>query len=135
MIEAALFQILFCFINELNDTRTYYHSGIKDSDIEYHARPPAASKYPTLRLPVSIIDSNEKLVDSGVYEARLSEDKKFIRLYESNELKASLSVAQTTKTTVARNLSFAKIESIGGNRYVVTYAVANYEYMSLVKLP
>ena len=72
----------------------FYPAGVYDSDKMQYKYGPESTQYPNLTLPNSISDGLGNEISSGYYMVKLSEDLKFLNLYQSNELKARVKVTK-----------------------------------------
>ncbi len=89
--------IAYDFMTDFNGpSRLYpypsYPAGVYDADDNRYKFGPESSKYPTLTLPCNLYDEYGNSILQGYYMAVLSDDMKFINLYQSNELKAKIKV-------------------------------------------
>lgn len=95
MIDGAV--IAFDFMSDFNGpSRQFpnklYPSGVHDEDKNVYKYGPESSEYPNLTLPCNLYDETGNTIQQGYYMAVLSDDKKFINLYQSNNLKARVKV-------------------------------------------
>lgn len=72
----------------------YYPAGIYDEDkIQYKQNTPS-SEYPNLTLAENLYDKDGNIVPAGFYMVVISDDLKYLNLYQSNELKARVKIVK-----------------------------------------
>lgn len=70
----------------------YYTSGLYDEDNPKYNYGPDSSEYPTLTLPAELSDNMGNKIQDGYYMVVLSQNMKYLNLYQSNVLKARIKV-------------------------------------------
>ena len=70
-----------------------YPSGLVDGDSSIYKYAYPASKYPVIILPEDLHDNDGNSISNGYYSIALSDDKKFLLLIQSNNLRAKIPVA------------------------------------------
>ena len=91
--------IAYDFMTDFNGlSRLYpnpqYPAGVYDLDNPIYKFGPESSAYPNLTLPCNLYDEWGNEIPQGFYMAVLSDDMKFIELYQSNKLKARVKVVK-----------------------------------------
>jgi hypothetical protein len=71
--------------------KTIYPSGIKDADSKIFGAP-ESTKLPILTLGVNIKDKNDNIVPPGFYKASISQDNKYILLFQNNYIAGVLKI-------------------------------------------
>lgn len=89
--------IAYDFMTDFNGlsrhyTNPQYSSGIYEADKPKYKIGPPSSEYPNLTLPCNLYDEYGNKIPNGYYMVVLSDDMKFLDLYQSNELKARVKV-------------------------------------------
>lgn len=115
IIDADL--ISFDFMTDFNGPKRhypspYYPSGIYDGEKTIY-KGPESTKYPNLILPCNIYDNHGDQISHGYYMAALSEDMKYIELYQSNELKAKIKVVKLVEKMYTKEELEEENEIIG----------------------
>ncbi len=72
----------------------YYPAGVYDADKPQYKYGPESAIYPNLTLPCTLYDEAGNSIPDGFYMVVLSDDRKFLELYQSNELKARVRVVK-----------------------------------------
>ncbi len=95
IIDADL--ISYDFMTDFNGpTRQYpqpqYPSGLYDGEKPQYKFGPESSEYPNLTLPCSLFDEKRNEIPQGYYMVVLSENMKYLDLYQSNKLIAKVKV-------------------------------------------
>ena len=72
----------------------YYPAGIYDEDKMQYKQGPASTEYPNLTLPNNLYDKYGNVIPAGFYMVAISEDLKYLNLYQSNELKARVKIVK-----------------------------------------
>ena len=89
MLKILITGLLISIVNGADPSgTTRYPSGFKDID-KFIFSAPKESKLPLLRLGANIIDSNNKIITAGIYQADISPDKTVINIYQNGEIKGS----------------------------------------------
>lgn len=94
-IDADL--IAFDFMTDFNGPdrhfpQPFYPSGIYDEEKPVYKNGPESSEYPTLTLPCSLFDEWNNEIAQGYYMVVLSNDHKYLNLYQSNVLRGKVKV-------------------------------------------
>lgn len=89
--------IAFDFMTDFNGPSRHfpnrqYPAGVYDQDKSIIEYGPESSEYPNLRLPCNLYDQFGNEIPDGFYMVALSDDLKYIELYQSNEKKARIKV-------------------------------------------
>ncbi|MFA6989673.1 MAG: hypothetical protein WC197_06355 [Candidatus Gastranaerophilaceae bacterium] len=83
---------MLAFLNPADPSgKTIYPSGIKDADSKIFSAP-KSTKLPILTLSVNIKDKNENIVPPGFYKASISQDDKYILLFQNNYIAGVLKI-------------------------------------------
>ena len=72
----------------------YYPSGLHDEEKPIYKFGPESSEYPNLKLPCDLYDEWGNVIPDGYYMVALSNDLKYLDLYQSNRLKAKVKVVR-----------------------------------------
>ena len=72
----------------------YYQSGVYTGENPVYKYGPESSEYPTLRTPYALYDEWNNVIPDGFYMVVLSDDLKYLDLYQSNKLKAKVKVVK-----------------------------------------
>ncbi len=91
----------------------YYPAGIYEEDKTKYKMGPNSSEYPNLTLPNNLYDKYGNTIPAGFYMAAISEDLKYINLYQSNELKARIKIVKLTEEMHTREELDKEAELIG----------------------
>ena len=91
--------IAFDFMVDFNGpSRLYpnpqYPSGVKTEDNNVYKFGPESSPYPNLTLPCNLYDEYGYEIPYGYYMVKLSDDLKYLELFQSNTLKARVKVSK-----------------------------------------
>lgn len=89
----------FDFMTDFNGIKRHfpepqYPSGINEGQKPVYKWGPESSPYPTLTLPCNLYDEWGNIISHGYYMVVLSDDMKYIELYQSNSLKARVRVVK-----------------------------------------
>ena len=94
----------------------FYPSGLYDKEHPEYKNGPESSQYPNLTLPCNLYDESGNSIAQGYYMVVLSDDMKFLELYQSNILKARVKVVKlvekmyTNEELTEENEIIAKLE-------------------------
>lgn len=72
----------------------FYPSGLYDKEHPEYKNGPESSQYPNLTLPCNLYDESGNSISQGYYMVVLSDDMKFLELYQSNILRARVKVVK-----------------------------------------
>lgn len=72
----------------------FYPTGVYDADNPKYRFGPESTKYPNLTLPCNLYDERGNVIQNGYYMVVLSNDRKFLELYQSGKLKARVRVVK-----------------------------------------
>ena len=91
--------IAYDFMSDFNGISRQYpakqsESGLSDAQKPIYKYGPESSEYPTLTLPCEIYDERGNTIPDGFYMVVLSNDFKYLDLYQSNRLKAKVKVVK-----------------------------------------
>lgn len=94
-IDAEL--IAFDFMSDVNGISRHfpapiYPSGVYEEEKPKYKKGPESSHYPNLRLPYFLYDEWGNTIPDGFYMVVLSDDMKYLDLYQSNKIKAKIKV-------------------------------------------
>ncbi len=94
--------IAYDFMSDFNGpSRLYpnrsYETGVYDEDKMQYKFGPESTTYPNLTLPCNLYDEAGNVITQGFYMAVLSDNMKYIDLYQSNELKARVKVIKVVE--------------------------------------
>lgn len=81
----------------------YYPAGVYDEDKPIYKDKVEDSKYPTLTLPCDLYDMDGNIIPNGFYMVALSLNKKYLNLYQSNELKARIKIIKLVETMYSQD--------------------------------
>lgn len=89
--------IAYDFVSDFNGISRQYpykqsESGLSDAQKPVYKYGPESSEYPTLLLPINLYDEWGNVIPDGFYMVVLSDDFKYLDLYQSNRLKAKVKV-------------------------------------------
>ncbi len=70
----------------------FYPAGIYEEDKTKYKSGPASSEYPNLTLSENLTDKYGNILPAGFYMVVISDDLKYLNLYQSNELKARVKI-------------------------------------------
>ena len=91
----------------------FYPSGVYDSDKPQYKHGPESSEYPNLTLPCKLYDEWGNVIQDGYYMVVLSQDMKFLELYQSNKLKARIKVIKLVEKMYTQEEIDEETEIIG----------------------
>ncbi len=80
----------------------FYNSGVYDGEKPEYKYGPESSAYPNLTLPYALYDEFGNKIPDGFYMVVLSNDMKFLELYQSNILKAKIKVIKLVEKMYTR---------------------------------
>ena len=97
IIDATL--ISYDFMTDFNGIdRQYpypfYPAGIYEEDKVKYKSGELSSEYPNLTLPNNLSDKYGNILSAGFYMVAVSDDLKYLNLYQSNELKARVKIVK-----------------------------------------
>ena len=97
MYDADL--IAYDFMTDFNGPSRHfpnpmYPSGMYDSEKPVYNFGPESSKYPNMRLPYTLQDEWGNVIPDGFYMVVLSDDRKYLDLYQSNRLRAKVKIVK-----------------------------------------
>ncbi len=72
----------------------FYPAGVYDSDKMEYKFGPESTEYPNLTLPCKLYDDNGNEIPDGYYMVVLSDNLKYLDLYQSNKLRARVKVVK-----------------------------------------
>ena len=111
----------------------FYPSGLFDKDKPQNNFGPESSEYPTLTLPCNLYDERGNKISDGFYMVVLSDDLKYLELYQSNILRARVKVIKlvekmyTQKELNEESEIINKLESAKRNKKLKKYREAEEE--------
>lgn len=91
----------------------YYPAGVYDSDKPQYKQGPESTKYPNLTLPCKLYDEKGNAIPDGYYMVALSDDMKYLNLYQSNNLTARVKVVKLVEKMYTREELNEETEIIG----------------------
>ena len=108
----------FDFMTDFNGINRHYPypsypSGVYDSDKNIYKYGPNSFDYPILALGENIYDNQGNYISAGFYSVVLSDDKKFLNLYQNNELKARVKVIKLVEEMRTQDELNQEAELIG----------------------
>lgn len=108
----------FDFMTDFNSINRHfpqalYPSGIYDSEKPQYKHGPESSEYPNLTLPCKLYDEWGNVIQDGYYMVVLSQDMKFLELYQSNKLKARVRVIKLVEKMYTQEELDEETEIIG----------------------
>ncbi len=91
--------IAYDFMTDFNGPKRhfpapFYPTGLYDNEKPEYLHGPDSSIYPNLTLPCNLYDEWGNIIPLGFYMVALSQDMKFLDLYQSNKLKAKVKVVK-----------------------------------------
>ncbi len=94
--------IAYDFMSDFNGLSRHfpnpqYPAGIYDADKTEYKFGPDSNEYPNLTLPCNLYDEQGDVIPQGYYTVALSNDMKFLNLYQSNILKARVKVVKVVE--------------------------------------
>ncbi|MCD7879647.1 MAG: hypothetical protein LUG16_06935 [Candidatus Gastranaerophilales bacterium] len=75
----------------------FYPTGVYESDKREYKFGPESSEYPNLTLPCNLYDEYGNYIPQGYYMVVLTEDLKYLELYQSNEKVARVKVVKVVE--------------------------------------
>ena len=89
----------FDFMTDFNGIKRhypypFYPAGVYDSDKMQYKHGPSSTEYPNLTLPDNLYDQYGNVIPAGYYMVVISDDRQFLNLYQSNELKARVKIVK-----------------------------------------
>ena len=91
----------------------FYPSGLFDKEKPQYNFGPESSEYPTLTLPCKLYDETGNTIPDGFYMVVLSDDMKYLELYQSNILRARVKVIKLVEKMYTQEELDEKAEIIG----------------------
>lgn len=126
--------LILGFSNPADPTgTTMYPSGIKDADQTFFNSPPA-TKQPVLHLQLAIIDSNESLIPTGLYECELDDLGGYIYLTQSKEVKAVLKLSSLFKTDKSKKIPVVYFKMLSTDSAEVICLEGEFKAVAVVKV-
>ncbi len=91
--------IAFDFMTDFNGPdrhfpTPFYPAGVYESDKREYKFGPESTEYPNLTLPCKLYDDNGNEIPDGYYMVVLSDNLKYLDLYQSNQLRARVKVVK-----------------------------------------
>ncbi len=114
-----------------------YPAGVYDADSPKYKYGPESSVYPNLTLPCTLYDETGSSIPDGFYMVVLSNDRKFLELYQSNELKARARVVKlvekmyTDEELREEDEIIARMQSAKQNKKLKKYEQAKEDLTAL----
>lgn len=110
--------ISYDFMTDFNGIKKHYPSpfypaGVYESDKQEYKYGPESSKYPNLTLPCNLYDNLGNEIPYGYYMVVLSQDMKFLELYQSNQLIAKVKVVKLVEKMFTKEELEEENEIIG----------------------
>lgn len=107
----------FDFMTDFNGINRHfesvYPSGMYEKEKPRYNFGPESSKYPTLTLPCTLYDEWGNTITNGYYMVVLSDDMKYLELYQSNSLKARVRVVKLVEQMFTQEELNEETEIIG----------------------
>ncbi len=129
--------IAYDFMTDFNGPARHYPAPFYPSGLYENETPkkhgPASSEYPNLTLPCTLYDEFGNSIPDGYYMVVLSQDMKYLELYQSNKLKAKVRVAKlvekmyTDEERTEEDGLIAKLEYYKINKKLKKYRKAEEE--------
>ncbi len=91
----------------------FYPSGVYDEEKPQYNHGPESSEYPNLTLPCKLYDEWGNTIQDGYYMVVLSQDMKFLELYQSNKIKARVRVMKLVEKMYTQEELNEETEIIG----------------------
>ena len=91
----------------------FYPSGVYDEEKPQYKNGPESSQYPNLTLPCKLYDEWGNTIQDGYYMVVLSQDMKYLELYQSNKLKARVRVIKLVEKMYTQEELNEETEIIG----------------------
>ena len=91
----------------------FYPSGVYDEEKPQYNHGPESSEYPNLTLPCKLYDEWGNTIQDGYYMVVLSQDMKYLELYQSNKLKARVRVIKLVEKMYTQEELNEETEIIG----------------------
>ncbi len=91
----------------------FYPSGLFDNQKPTYKYGPKSSEYPNLTLPCTLHDDNGNSISDGYYMVVLSNNMKYLDLYQSNTLKARVKVIKLVEKMYTQEELREESEIIG----------------------
>lgn len=90
-----------------------YPSGLYDNEHPQSKFGPESSEYPNLTLPCKLFDEYGNIIPDGFYMVVLSNDMKYLNLYQSNKIKARVKVVKLVEKMYTKEELEEETEIIG----------------------
>ena len=108
----------FDFMTDFNGIKRHfpnpqYPSGINEEQKPRYNWGPESSPYPTLTLPCNLYDEWGNEIQHGYYMVALSNDLKYLELYQSNKIKARVRVIKLVEQMYTQEELNEETEIIG----------------------
>lgn len=129
MIVECYAALLIGFVNP-SDPKTIYPSGIHDCDKDFINTP--ESRYPVLKIAVSLIDADGKIISPGLYEAKLAEKQIF--LIQAGEVVGVFPVVVTRNLAKHISLSNAKASILDSEYVLIVFKENMTESHAIVRI-
>ncbi len=118
IIDNSLIANDFDFMTDFNGidrlfNNPFYPSGVYDKEKPQYKNGPESSQYPNLTLPCKLYDEWGNTIQDGYYMVVLSQDMKFLELYQSNKLKARVRVIKLVEKMYTQEELNEETEIIG----------------------
>ena len=91
----------------------FYPAGVYDEDKTEYKYGPESTEYPNLTLPCSLYDGKGNVIPDGFYMVVLSEDMRYLELYQTNILKARVKVVKLVEKMYTKEELNEETEIIG----------------------
>ncbi len=91
----------------------FYPAGVYDNDQPEYKYGPESTTYPNLTLPCSLYDEWGNTIPDGYYMVALSQDMKYLNLYQSNMIKARVKVVKLVEKMYTQEELDEETEIIG----------------------
>lgn len=108
----------FDFMTDFNGINRHFNNPIYPSGVYEKEKPkynngPESSQYPNLTLPCKLYDEWGNIIQDGYYMVVLSQNMKFLELYQSNKLKARVRVIKLVEKMYTQEELNEETEIIG----------------------
>ena len=118
IIDNSLIANDFDFMTDFNGidrlfNNPFYPSGVYDKEKPQYKNGPESSQYPNLTLPCKLYDEWGNTIQDGYYMVVLSQDMKFLELYQSNKIKARVRVIKLVEKMYTQEELNEETEIIG----------------------